>query len=207
VNQTGIPNVPASGESVRIHNTSQRVLFVTLASRGVPAAGVEDTASSGLQLEVAYTDESGNPVEVDKVTQGTDLIAHVQVRNATTLRIDNVALTQIFPAGWEIHNDRMDNASTTGDRDTASRPRGFWEVPDGSRDATQVQVDYTDIRDDRILQYFGLRAGESIRFTTRLNAAYRGRYYLPSVIVEAMYDATKNAHTRGQWTEVAPALR
>jgi uncharacterized protein YfaS (alpha-2-macroglobulin family) len=99
----------------------------------------------------------------------------------------------------------MDDSSTTGERDKPERPRGVWYVPDGSRDATQAQVDYTDIRDDRVLQYFGLKAGESIRFATRLNAAYRGRYYLPSMLVEAMYDATKNARTRGQWTEVVPA--
>jgi uncharacterized protein YfaS (alpha-2-macroglobulin family) len=57
-----------------------------------------------------------------------------------------------------------------------------------------------DIRDDRVLQYFSLRRGETIRFQTRLNAAYLGRYYLPSVLVEAMYDATKQARTAGQWT-------
>jgi hypothetical protein len=47
-----------------------------------------------------------------------------------------------------------------------------------------------------------LQPGEVIRFTTRVNAAYRGRYYLPGVLVEAMYDATKQAHTTGQWVEV-----
>ena len=94
---------------------------------------------------------------------------------------------------------------TAGEREPVQRPRGLWGIPDGSRDATQAHVDYTDIRDDRVLQYFGLRPGESIRFATRLNAAYLGRYYLPSVSVEAMYDATQNARTRGQWTEVAAA--
>jgi len=35
----------------------------------------------------------------------------------------------------------------------------------------------------------------------------RGRFYLPSTSVEAMYDATKNARTKGQWVEVFPAGR
>jgi uncharacterized protein YfaS (alpha-2-macroglobulin family) len=206
VYQTAIPNVPGAGEALAIHNTSQRVLFVTVATQGVPEAGSEDASSSGLTLNVAYTDEEGKPLDIEHLTQGTDLIAHVEVKNTTSLRVDNIALTHIFPAGWEIHNDRMDNSNTTGERDAPPRQANFaWGVPDGSRDATDAHVDYTDIRDDRVLQYFGLGTGDSIRFTTRLNAAYRGRYYLPGVLVAAMYDATKSAHTRGQWIEVTPA--
>jgi uncharacterized protein YfaS (alpha-2-macroglobulin family) len=206
VYQTAIPSVPSAGEALTMHNTSQRVLFVTVATRGVPAAGNEDASSSGLTLDVAYTDEEGKPLDLEHLTQGTDLIAHVEVKNTTSLRIDNIALTHIFPAGWEIHNDRLDNSSTAGQRDTTQQhPDSQWGVPDGSRDATEAHVDYTDIRDDRMLQYFGLRAGDSIRFTTHLNAAYRGRYYMPGVLVEAMYDATKGARTRGSWIEVVPA--
>jgi uncharacterized protein YfaS (alpha-2-macroglobulin family) len=201
--QEQITSVPAAGEPISFRNTSQRVLFVTVASRGVPEAGNDDASSSGLSLDVSYTDDAGNPIDVSAVKQGTDLLAHVEVKNGTSLKIDNIALTQIFAAGWEIHNDRLDEQGTNGERAGAA-PRNPLE---GSRDATRAQVDYADIRDDRVLQYFGLRAGESIRFTTRLNAAYRGRYYLPSVLVEAMYDAAKNARTRGRWTEVLPAAR
>jgi hypothetical protein len=206
VYQAALPGVPNSGEAFTFHNTSQRVLFVTVATQGIPEAGNEDASSSGLSLDVAYTDEEGKPIDVDHLAQGTDLIAHVEVKNTTSLRIDNIALNHIFPAGWEIHNDRLDSSSTTGQRGAPAPHTTFpWGIPDGSHDATDAHVDYTDIRDDRVMQFFGLRGGDSIRFTTHLNAAYRGRFYLPGVLVEAMYDATKSAHTRGQWVEVAPA--
>jgi uncharacterized protein YfaS (alpha-2-macroglobulin family) len=201
VYQEQIATVPAAGEPLVVHNTSKRVLFVTVANRGVPEAGSEEAAASGLSLAVSYTDDAGSPLDPAQVKQGTDLIAHVTVKNETTLRVDNIALTEIFPAGWEIHNDRLDGESPSGQRD-AEAPKSPFEA---TREATKAQVDYTDIRDDRVLQYFGLKAGEQIQFTTRLNAAYRGRYYLPSVLVEAMYDATRSAHSRGQWTEVVPA--
>jgi len=207
VYQAKLDTFPSTGQAVSIHNTSQRTLFVTIATRGVPAAGTESADSSGLSLQVTYTDEDGNAVDVSRLTQGSDFVAHVEVRNVTSQRIDNIALTHIFPAGWEIHNDRMDNAAAGGSRDEAAQPRNPWMSLNGSRNATQASVDYTDIRDDRVLQYFGLGAQESIRFETRLNAAYRGRYYLPSVLAEAMYDATKSARTGGQWTVVAGASR
>ena len=198
--------LPANGLAVSIRNTSQRVLFATIATRGVPEAGRDDAGSSGLALAVSYTDESGNPVEIDRVRQGTDLMVHTEVTNVSGLRIDNIALTEILPAGWEIHNDRLDEQSVAGKLSEPVGPRDAWMIPGGSSSAA-AHSDYTDIRDDRILQYFGLQAGATIRFDTRVNAAYRGRFYLPSVLVEAMYDATKSARTRGKWVEVAGAAR
>ncbi len=205
VHEARLGAIPSAGQPLSIRNTSQRTLFVTVATRGVPQAGADDSASSGLALEVTYTDEEGKALDVSRVTQGADFIAHVEVRNLTSLRIDNIALTHVFPAGWEIHNDRMDNASVGGSREDADKPHNRWMIPGGARDTAQPSVDYTDIRDDRVLQYFGLGAGETIRFDTRLNAAYRGRFYLPSVLAEAMYDATRNARVEGQWTEVVGA--
>ena len=64
------------------------------------------------------------------------------------------------------------------------------------------KAEYVDFRDDRIFSYFALNANESIDFMVHLNAAYVGRFYLPSISVEAMYDASKQARTQGQWVEV-----
>ncbi len=186
----------SSGTAVQLRNTSKRVLFVTLANRGVPPAGVDEASSSGLSLDISYTDELNAPLDVTQLTQGTDLIANITVKNLSSLRIDNIALTQIVPAGWEIHNERLENVDPTGTREDESAPRSPFSAPDSRL------PDHVDIRDDRVLQYFGLKSGETIRFKTRLNAAYLGRYYLPSVSVEAMYEATKNARSKGQWVQV-----
>ena len=186
----------STGTAVQLRNTSQRVLFVTLANRGVPPAGADEASSAGIGMEIAYTDEDGQPIDVAKLAQGTDLIANVTVKNLTALRIDNIALTQIVPAGWEIHNERLENVAATGARDEGDTRRSPFAPP------ATAMPDHVDIRDDRVLQYFGLKSGETIRFKTRLNAAYLGRYYLPSVSAEAMYDATKNARSQGQWVQV-----
>jgi len=131
----------------------------------------------------------------------------VSVTNTTGQRIDNIALTQMVPAGYEIHNERLEGADTAGKRGAEPRRIGFFFLPDGSPAATSAQVEHLDIRDDRVLRYFALKPGESIRFTTRLTAAYLGRFYLPSTSVEAMYDATKNARVKGRWVEVVSAAR
>jgi uncharacterized protein YfaS (alpha-2-macroglobulin family) len=91
-----------------------------------------------------------------------------------------VALSQVVASGWEIRNDRLDP----------------------SRQRASSAFDYQDVRDDRVYTYFDLKAGETKTVEVAMNASYLGRFYLPMVTVEAMYDATLNARARGQWVEV-----
>jgi alpha-2-macroglobulin len=171
--------------------------------RAVPASGEEDASSNGLSIALAYTDANGDAVDVRKLTQGSDLIAQVTVRNTGKRLLENLALVQLVPAGWEIRNDRLEDVSTDGERTAdpnAGRAR-FWWVPADWRNRMRT-AEYTDIRDDRVQRYFSLAPGEQIFFETRLNAAYLGRFYLPGTTVEAMYDATQHARQKGQWVEV-----
>src|SRR5262249_28828862 len=207
VDTTLLENFPHRGAPVKLKNTSKRTLFATVVVRGIPKAGDDEASASGLSLEVQYRDGDGSPVDPARLSQGQDIVAEVSVKNTTAHRIDNLALTQMVPAGYEIHNERLEGADAAGKRSAEPRRREFLFFPDGSPAATSAQVEHLDIRDDRVLRYFALKPGESVSFSTRLTAAYRGRFYLPSTSVEAMYDATKNARTKGQWVEVLPAGR
>ena len=193
---------PDRGAQVRIDNTAKRRLFVTLATRGVPASGSDAAGAAGLALQIEYKDEEGRSLDVARLPQGSDLIARLTVTNATANRIDNLALAQLVPAGWEIHNERLEGSDATGEREQSDTgPKRWWLEPTGSN----VTVEHVDIRDDRIYRHFGLKPGEKLVITTRLNAAYRGRFYLPSIAVEAMYDAALYAREKGQWVEVVAA--
>ncbi len=199
-----LPAPSASGTPLGIRNTSGRTLYATVLVRGIARSGEEDAASNGLEIDVHWSDGAGNPLSgVARLTQGSDMVAEVTIRNVGKRRLTNLALTQMVPAGWEIRNERMDGGEALGTT-TSTEPRrnAWWWVPDGSPDATRKEAEYVDIRDDRVMQYFALRAGDSIVFRTRVNAAYLGRYYLPGISVEAMYDATQHARLKGQWVQV-----
>jgi uncharacterized protein YfaS (alpha-2-macroglobulin family) len=175
-----LENFPAAGEQVGIANDSERRLYATLSTRGVPKAGMELAAAQGLKLDVRYSAVAGSPLDVAALPQGKDFVASVEVSNTRDRPLENLALTHVVPSGWEIHNPRFDAGG----------------------DEPSDEVDYQDIRDDRVHTYFSLKGGEKKTFQLLLNAAYRGRYYLPAVKAEAMYDASVNARTRGQWIEV-----
>jgi hypothetical protein len=182
IHQQQLVNIPSAGTAVQLNNTTQRKLYATLISSGIPSAGDEQADSQGLGLEVYYTDTRGRPLAVDRLVQGSDIVALVTVRNQTQRKLENIALTHMVPSGWEIHNARLQ----------------------GDEDATSAKLDYQDIRDDRIYSYFSLNPGEARTIRTVINATYLGRYYLPGISVEAMYDAGKHARSKGQWIEVVP---
>jgi hypothetical protein len=53
-----------------------------------------------------------------------------------------------------------------------------------------------------VYSYFDIRKNESKTYRILLNAAYPGKYYLPAVYCEAMYDNDINARNGGKWIEV-----
>jgi uncharacterized protein YfaS (alpha-2-macroglobulin family) len=167
-------------------NTGAGVLYPRLVMSGLPAVGQELPASNGLKLEVAYQTLDGKALDPASLEQGTDLKVVVKVTNSGVRGdLAEVALSHLFPSGWEIRNERMDLARR--------RP------PQG--------IEYQDVRDDRVYTYFSLASGETKTIEVLANASYVGKYYLPMISVEPMYDATVNARTKGQWVQVVEAGR
>ena len=157
-----------------VKNTGTGSLHLVVSQSYTPGKGEEAEAASGLKIDVRYRDMNGAPLDPRSVAVSTDFYAVVTVTNTSGYeRYADLALTHIVPAGWEI----------TSERDLST-------------------VTYQDIRDDRVLSYFDLRSGESKEIPIKLTATYKGRYYLPSVCCEAMYDSSVRALRKGEWVEV-----
>ncbi|PKA83024.1 hypothetical protein ATE92_1170 [Ulvibacter sp. MAR_2010_11] len=171
----------AMGEnSVTVSNKKGNVVYVTLVQKGKLPLGDELAEQRNLSIKAEYLDGDGKAMDVSKLRQGTEIIAKVLVTNTSNDYIDNVALTKIFPSGWEIVNT------------------SFTELGGGADGSAR----YTDIRDDRVNFYFDVQAKKSKTFTVKLNASYLGTYYLPGTQVEAMYDNTYYARNKGIWVVV-----
>lgn len=176
----------AKNNSLKVVNGSKGPLFVRVITQGTPARGAEEDASNNLDISVTYMDMDGNNVDPSRLEQGSQFIASVSVINAG-LRgaYRNLAINQVFPSGWEINNLRLDEAENrlSGDKPT-----------------------YQDIRDDRVYTYFDLTPGQRKTFRVLLTATYGGKYYLPGVSCEAMYDKNIYARVKGREVEVVRDL-
>jgi alpha-2-macroglobulin len=148
-------------------------LYLNLVRKGTPLVSDLSEAEKSLSMKIDYLDTRMQPVDRKSLRQGTDFMMVARVTNTTFARIDNIALTEMVPSGWEIQNTRLFEANY------GIRESGY---------------DYRDFRDDRVNTYFSLNAGETRTFLLILNAAYKGEFYQPSVWCEAMY--TENCYSR-----------
>jgi hypothetical protein len=93
-----------------------------------------------------------------------------------------VALSQIFPSGWEIINTRL---------------------LDVGEELKSDRSDYIDIRDDRVNTFFSMGSGQTKRFVVLLNAAYQGRFFMPATQCGAMYNNEVSSTVGGGWVNVS----
>lgn len=170
--------------SLKFTNELDNLVYVRVLNSGKLPLGDEISEQRGLSVSVMYKDLTGQPIDIGALKQGQDFVAFVKVSNMKNQDVNNVALTQIFPSGWEIVNTRFTDFG----------------------DTTTSQARYTDIRDDRVDFYFDLsKKGtyDSKTFSVMLNASYLGTYYLPGLQAEAMYDNNEFlVRTKGRWIEV-----
>jgi hypothetical protein len=177
-------DIKKGSNKITFKNNDSNIVFARIVNSGKLSLGDEIAESRGLNVSLNYKDLSGNKIDIKSLKQGQDFVAEITVSNPKNLEVKDIALTQIFPSGWEIVNTRFTDFGTTA----------------------KSEARYTDIRDDRVNFYFDLNrkrnTSETKTFTVLLNAAYLGRYYLPGIQVEAMYDNDYLARTKGNWIEV-----
>lgn len=172
-----------STASLEVRNTGKSTFFVRVITEGIPEQGEEEAYANGLSLAVSYVDMNGKAIDVSNLPQGTNFVAVVTVKNPSPQPYTYLVLSQIFPAGWEILNTRFLNNAAT--------------------DSTASGVNYQDIRDDRVYSYIdNLPANRQVTVKINLCAVYAGRFYLPPVACQAMYNYLIRANTKGEYVTV-----
>ncbi len=168
------------GNIIKLTNNQANVVYVRVLNSGILPLGQELAEKRNLNVSIKYIDTNGNNIDITKLSQGTDFKAVITISNLKSENLHDIALTEIFPSGWEIINTRFtDYGSSTGS-----------------------QAEFTDIRDDRVNFYFDLGRRKSKTFSVSLNASYLGNYYLPGIQAEAMYDNDYFVRTKGKWIKV-----
>ena len=162
-----------------IKNESEGVIYVSIINSGKQAPGIVQARKENLNLELSYVSENGEKIDFKNLEQGTDFKAIVRITNPRTAgrNIDDLALSQIFPAGWEIR---------TGGLSNESRDENF---------------QFQEVRDDRVNTFFGIN-DRTLKFEVKLTAAYVGDYYLPPTTCGSMYNNRIYASTSSNRVKV-----
>ncbi|MGX2983531.1 alpha-2-macroglobulin family protein [Helicobacter sp. 23-1045] len=161
---------------------SPNALFVNYSWEGITADSSNDNIAKKMQLarEFVVFDESGNERVIDarEIQSGDTFYIKILLvpHGRNRIDMDNIALSQNLPSGWEIENTRLNNDAL---------PQAVVSANNG--------ISYTDIRDDKIMWFFDV--GESQMVYVKINAVTPGVYTLPAAYAEAMYDGSYKAST------------
>ena len=167
--------------------------WLVVNSVGVRAGGSYKVGGNGLDVSRTYRNLEGTPIDPGKgeLKLGDLVFVELEIANTSADRIQNIALVDRLPAGFEIENPRLGRATK----------------PDWVKDEDQWAVDFMNLRDDRI-EVFGALAGRETRklvYTVRVVTS--GKFAIPPVEAGAMYDpslwardAGGTAVVSGPWT-------
>ena len=166
---------------ISIATESADPLFVTLFEEGIPVEDRVETGANGMELTRNFYDDRGRSMTLDDVRQGAAFWVRYRVRSTTSERLRELALSSLFPSGWEIINPRVEGV----------------EPPEWVRTYGGTPATYTDIRDDRVNWFFDLSHKGEANFLIKISPTFKGTYRLPPVVVEPMYSPEYYARIAG----------
>ena len=182
-------SIPDTAKKITVIPQSEGATYVNYYLEGVPYEGEDEDYAHGFTLSRTFYDEEGKTIDAKNVKAGDVFWLEVTV-NAESKnigRVDNIALTQILPSGWEIENIRVTDSKL---------PKWVEEKSKGTT------VDYTDIRDDRVMWFFSYSKYKNYSFFVKVNAVTKGEYDFPGTSLEAMYDNNFTAYKKGERVKV-----
>ncbi|MHB8418587.1 MAG: alpha-2-macroglobulin family protein [Myxococcales bacterium] len=173
---------------VRVPAKGQGKLYLMLSSEGVRADQSFQEGGEGLRVSRSWLNQDGTPLDFGKHALGDLVFVQIELSNRSGERVDNVALVDRFPAGWEIENARLGRGGLTAD----------WISDDDL-----WKADYVNLRDDHV-EYFGsLGRGETRKVVYLLRAVTAGHFDVPPVEAAAMYDPRLWARSGQQSLDIA----
>ncbi|MCO6473048.1 MAG: MG2 domain-containing protein [Melioribacteraceae bacterium] len=148
---------------------------------GVKTTSEFENKDSNLKVRRRYFDyRSGTEITNNTFRQG-DLIVCKFELTGVARDIENIVISDLLPAGFEIENPRlMETQRLTSDSNNKLLP-----------------VEYLDIRDDRLLLFTSLRNQNYGEFKYLIRVVNRGEFHLAPITADAMYDREYNSINGG----------
>ncbi|MEZ5009596.1 MAG: alpha-2-macroglobulin family protein, partial [Chitinophagales bacterium] len=162
-------DVKESNAPIDIKVSGEGSIYYFVESQGIPADGKVMNRDNHLKVRRSYYDRNKKLISNGQFEQNDLIVVKITLQSLTGRYIENVAVTDILPAGFEIENARIT------------------EMPDLDWVNTEMNYDYRDIRDDRIF-FFTTATGTEQSFYYLAIAVTPGTYQLGPVSADAMYN-------------------
>lgn len=161
-------DIPLDAARVNIASRGIARLFYTISQAGFDTQSPGKAVSDGIEVTRDYEDAKGNVIT--SAPLGSDVTVHIKVRTTDGSYLNNVAVLDLLPAGFEVQRDSI----RSGDDN--------WSL------------DYSDIREDRVV-FYGRFGPEAREITYTVKATSPGSFIVPAIYAGAMYNRGVFGHS------------
>ena len=159
-------------------------LYYFWQSEGITKDGSFKEEDSFLKVRKKFYDRYGRQITSNSFAQNDLVIVGITLESSYSRNIDNIVITDMLPAGFEIENPR-----------TKEIPGMDWIKNDS-------QPQYLDVRDDRVNMFVSVdRTAQTYYYAVR--AVSPGNYVMGPVMADAMYNGEYHSYNGGGMVRVS----
>ncbi|MBL0273622.1 MAG: alpha-2-macroglobulin family protein [Chitinophagaceae bacterium] len=161
--------------NVEIATKGNGRLFYFWEAEGISASGAYKEEDSYLKVRRRFYDRNGKPITTNTFKQNDLIIIGISLERSFNTSIENVVITDLLPAGFEIENPRTK------------------EIPgmDWIKDAMTPTA--LDVRDDRIHFFVDANSNKQTYYYA-VRAVSPGNYKMGPVSADAMYNGEYHSY-------------
>lgn len=153
-------------------------VYVFAEVSGIDAKGTFDEKDNFLHVRRTFYNRFGQALNTTTFKQNELIVVRVAISSLNGSRIENVAITDMLPAGFEIENPRLN------------------DLPDMDWIKNMHSPDYYDFRDDRVNLYTDV-SGDTKYFYFQVRAVSRGTFRMGPIGADAMYNGEYHSYHGG----------
>jgi hypothetical protein len=163
------------GTTVQIETSGEGRLYYYWQSEGISASGKYKEEDNYIKVRKRFYDRFGKLLSGNTFKQNDLVIVGITLENAYSTSVDNVVITDLLPAGFEIENPRTK------------------EIPGMDWIKNENEPTALDVRDDRIHFFVNLYE-HSQTYYYAVRAVSPGSYKMGPVSADAMYNGEYHSY-------------
>lgn len=166
------------GATVEISTTGSGKLYYFWQAEGISRDGSFKEEDSYIRVRKRFYDRYGRQLAGNSFKQNDLIIIGLTLENAYSNAIDNIVITDLLPAGFEIENPRTK------------------EIPGMNWIKNESYPAQMDVRDDRINLFVDLgKSSQTYYYAVR--AVSQGTFVMGPVMADAMYNGEYHSYNGG----------
>jgi hypothetical protein len=175
---SGLPHV-----DIATHGNGK--LYYFWEAEGISASGAYKEEDNFIKVRKRFYDRYGRPLTGNSFRQNDLVIVQLTLERSYNTDVDNIVITDMLPAGFEIENPR-----------TKEIPGMDWIKGDNSPEAL-------DVRDDRINLFVNLHEMRQTYYYA-VRAVSPGVYHMGPVSADAMYNGEYHSYNGAGTIRITP---